>query len=312
MKSNSLKGNLKKNLILVLTALIWGTGFVSQSIGTGYVGPFTFLAMRSYIGGIALLPCIFLLGKIAPSDSENDRKKGDTKTLFIGGICCGAALFCASIFQQIGIMHTTVGKAGFLTALYIIIVPVLGLFFKKKVGLNIWISALIAVCGMYLLCVKESFTIGYGDMLVMICALGFSVHILVIDHFSPKVDCVKMSCIQFFVCAVISTIFMFTLETPDLSSILSAKTAILYSGILSSGVGYTLQIIGQQGNDPTVSSLILSLESVFSMISGWLVLHEKFSPREAIGSLLIFAAIILSQLPKEFFAKFFKKEQVKF
>ena len=200
-------------------------------------------------------------------------------------------------------MHTTVGKAGFLTALYIIIVPVLGLFFKKKVGLNIWISALIAVFGMYLLCVKESFAIGQGDMLVMLCALGFSVHILVIDHFSPKVDCVKMSCIQFFVCAVISTVFMFALETPDFASLWSAKTAILYSGLLSSGVGYTLQIIGQQGNDPTVSSLILSLESVFSMISGWIVLHEKFSPKEAIGSLLIFAAIILSQLPKEFFQK---------
>lgn len=297
-----MKSNLKKNLILMLTALIWGTGFVSQSIGTGYVGPCTFLAMRSYIGGIALLPCIFFLGKVAPSDSGSAVKK-DTKTLIIGGICCGAALFCASIFQQIGIMHTTVGKAGFLTALYIIIVPVLGLFFKKKVGLNIWISALIAVFGMYLLCVKESFAIGQGDMLVMLCAFMFSVHILVIDHFSPKVDCVKMSCIQFFVCAVISTVFMFALETPDFASLWSAKTAILYSGILSSGMGYTLQIIGQQGNDPTVSSLILSLESVFSMISGWIVLHEKFSPKEAIGSLLIFAAIILSQLPKEIFQK---------
>ena len=176
-----MKSNLKKNLLLMLTALIWGTGFVSQSIGTDYVGPCTFLAMRSYIGGIALLPCIFFLGKIAQPDSGSAVKK-DTKTLVIGGICCGAALFCASIFQQIGIMYTTVGKTGFLTALYIIIVPVLGLFFKKKVGINIWISALIAVFGMYLLCVKESFAIGQGDMLVMLCAFMFSVHILVIDH----------------------------------------------------------------------------------------------------------------------------------
>ena len=198
-----------------------------------------------------------------------------------------------------------------MTALYIIIVPVLGLFFRKKVGLNIWISALIAVFGMYLLCVKESFSVERGDILVIICAFFFSVHILVIDHFSPKVDCVKMSCIQFFVCAVISTVFMFILEKPDFSAIWSAKTAILYSGVLSSGVGYTLQIIGQQGNDPTVSSLILSLESVFSMISGWIVLHEKFSPKEALGSLLIFAAIILSQLPKEFFARFTRKDRRK-
>lgn len=306
-----MKSNLKKNLLLVLTAMIWGTGFVSQSIGTDYVGPFTFLAMRSYIGGIALLPCIFFLGKISSPDSENKSEKKDIKALVIGGICCGAALFAASIFQQIGIMHTTVGKAGFLTALYIIIVPVLGLFFRKKVGLNIWISALIAVFGMYLLCVKESFSVERGDILVIICAFFFSVHILVIDHFSPKVDCVKMSCIQFFVCAVISTVFMFILEKPDFSAIWSAKTAILYSGVLSSGVGYTLQIIGQQGNDPTVSSLILSLESVFSMISGWIVLHEKFSPKEALGSLLIFAAIILSQLPKEFFARFTRKDRRK-
>lgn len=306
-----MKSNLKKNLLLVLTAMIWGTGFVSQSIGTDYVGPFTFLAMRSYIGGIALLPCIFFLGKISSPDNESKGEKKDIKALVTGGICCGAALFSASIFQQIGIMHTTVGKAGFLTALYIIIVPVLGLFFRKKVGLNIWISALIAVFGMYLLCVKESFSVERGDILVIICAFFFSVHILVIDHFSPKVDCVKMSCIQFFVCAVISTVFMFILEKPDFSAIWSAKTAILYSGVLSSGVGYTLQIIGQQGNDPTVSSLILSLESVFSMISGWIVLHEKFSPKEALGSLLIFAAIILSQLPKEFFARFTRKDRRK-
>lgn len=299
-----MKSNLKKNLLLVLTAFIWGTGFVSQSIGTDYVGPFTFLAMRSYIGAAALLPCIFFLGKILPSNDKNSAEKG-TKTLVTGGICCGAALFCASIFQQIGIMHTTVGKAGFLTALYIIIVPVLGLFFKKRVSAVVWISAVISVFGMYLLCVKESFAISRGDMLVMLCALMFSVHILVIDHFSPKVDCVKMSCIQFLVCALISTVFMIIFEKPHFSEIWSAKAAILYSGVLSSGVGYTLQIIGQQGNDPTVSSLILSLESVFSMISGWIILGEKFSPKEAVGSLLIFAAIILSQIPSEFFKKIF-------
>ncbi|MBE7039004.1 MAG: DMT family transporter [Ruminococcaceae bacterium] len=284
--------------MLVLTAFIWGTAFVSQSEGMEYVGPFTFLASRSYIGGFALIPCIFILNKLKSNDEKSDSSY-KFKTLFIGGACCGIALFVASAFQQIGILYTSVGKAGFLTALYIIIVPVLGLFFGKKVSSKVWLSVFIAVVGMYLLCIKEEFKIEYGDILVIICALFFSGHILIIDYFSPKVDCVKMSCIQFFTCAVVSTIFMFIFENPGIDTILNALPYILYAGVLSSGVAYTLQIIGQKGNDPTVTSLILSLESVFALLSGVVVLGERFSLKEGFGCFLIFAAIIITQLPQK-------------
>lgn len=287
---------VRHNLMLVLTAFIWGTAFVSQSEGMKYIGPFTFLASRSYIGGVALIPCIFVLSKLKISESSSNIY--NKKMLILGGICCGIALFVASILQQIGIGFTSVGKSGFLTALYIIIVPILGLFFNKKVTKKVWISVLIALVGMYLLCIKEEFTIAYGDLLVIICAVFFSVHILVIDYFSPKVDCVKMSCIQFFVCAVISTVFMFIFEKPTIEALYITLPYILYAGVLSSGVAYTLQIIGQKGNDPTVTSLILSLESVFALLSGFVVLGERFSLKEGIGCILIFGAIILTQLPQ--------------
>ncbi len=286
---------VQHNLMLVLTAFIWGTAFVSQSKGMEYIGPFTFLASRSYIGAAALIPCIFVLNKLKISESQNNNY--NKKMLIIGGICCGIALFVASIFQQIGIGFTSVGKAGFLTALYIVIVPLLGLFFKKKVTKRVWLSVLIALIGMYLLCIKEEFKIAYGDLLVIICALFFSIHILVIDYFSPKVDCVKMSCIQFFVCAIISTVFMLIFEEPSASTLYQTLPYILYAGVLSSGVAYTLQIIGQKGNDPTVTSLILSLESVFALLSGFVVLNERFSLKEGLGCILIFGAIILTQLP---------------
>lgn len=290
--------NLKRNLLLVLTAFIWGTAFVSQSEGMEYIGPFTFLASRSYIGGITLIPCIFILNKLKANDTSK-KEVFNIKPLILGGICCGIALFVASAFQQIGIAYTTVGKAGFLTALYIVIVPLLGLFFRKKVTIKVWSSVFIAVIGMYLLCIKEEFKIQYGDMLVIMCALFFSGHILVIDYFSPKVDCVKMSCIQFFTCAVISTFFMFVFEEPSFNTLLSALPYVLYAGVFSSGVAYTLQIIGQKGNDPTVTSLIFSLESVFALLAGVVILGERLSVKECLGCFLIFGAIILTQLPQK-------------
>ena len=190
---------IKNGLMLLLTAFIWGTAFVAQSVGMDYLEPFTFNGVRSLIGGAALLPCIWILQKL------NGRSKdtGTKKDLLTGGLACGVLLFAASSLQQIGIKYTTAGKAGFITTLYIIIVPFMGLFLKKKVGINIWISAVIAAVGMYFLCITESFSIGAGDRLVLMCSVVFSVHILVIDHFAPKVDGVKMSCIQFFVCGMI-------------------------------------------------------------------------------------------------------------
>ena len=296
-------GQMRNTLLLFLTAFIWGVAFVAQSVGGEQVGCFTFNGVRSLIGAVVLLPVIaFLDGqkKRELGEKEFQAQKGDFKTLLLGGVCCGVMLCIASNFQQYGISFTTVGKAGFITALYIIIVPVLGLFMKKKVGAKIWIGVALATAGLYLLCMtSESFSVSKGDLLVLVCAGFFSLHILIIDHFSPKCDGVRLSCIQFFVCGVISMAAAFLFETPNLTTILSGWLPILYAGVMSCGVAYTLQIIGQKNMDPTVASLILSLESVFSVLAGWGLLNQKLSARELFGCVLMFAAILLAQLPEK-------------
>lgn len=295
------KTQLKNSLLLLLTATIWGVAFVAQSVGMDYVGPFTFNSVRNFIGAMVLIPCIFLLNKINPpvqKDLTTEEKKASRKNLIIGGICCGTLLALASSFQQIGIQYTTVGRAGFITACYIVIVPILGLlFFKKKCTPAIWVAVGLSLVGLYLLCITDGFAIGKGDLLVLICAIFFSLHILVIDHFSPLVDGVKMSCIQFFVCGILCGIPALLFETSDITSLLAAWMPILYAGVLSCGVAYTLQIVGQKNMNPTVSSLILSLESCISVLAGWLLLNQKLSIRELSGCVLMFAAIILAQLP---------------
>lgn len=294
------KGNLRSSALLLLTACIWGVAFVAQSVGMEYVGPFTFNFVRSILGGLVLIPCIFFLKREKKAKAEKvseEEKKAQRKTLLAGGICCGVALCLASNFQQIGIQYTTVGKAGFITACYIVIVPVIGLFMKKKCSPMIWLSVLLAVVGLYLLCINEQFSIGYGDILVFVCAILFSVHILIVDYFSPKVDGVKMSCIQFLVCGLLSGIAMLFAEQPQLSAVLLAWKPIAYAGIMSCGVGYTLQIVGQKGMNPTIASLILSLESCISVLAGWLLLGQTLSMREGLGCVVMFAAIILAQLP---------------
>ena len=223
----------------------------------------------------------------------------EKKRLMIGGICCGIALAIGSTLQQFGIMYTTVGKAGFITAFYIIIVPILGLLLGKKCGLSVWISVMIALIGLYFLCITDGFSIGKGDSYVFLGALAFAIHILVIDYFTQFNDGVKMSCIQFFSCGIICFILMILFEHPEISTILLAWKPILYAGVLSCGVGYTLQMVGQKNMNPTVASLILSLESVISVIAGFLVLHQNLSQRELIGCTLMFIAIILAQLPGE-------------
>lgn len=291
---------LKNSLLLLLTAAIWGVAFVAQSVGMDYVGAFTFNSVRSVIGSLVLIPVILFLNRQKPSSPQTDlQKKENRRTLITGGVCCGICLCLASNFQQFGIKYTTVGKAGFITACYIVIVPVLGLFLKQKCGSFVWAAVVMAVIGLYLLCIKDGFSIGTGDILVMICALLFSVHILVIDHFSPMVDGVKMSCIQFLVCGILSGIPALLLENPSLSSILAAWKPILYAGILSCGVAYTLQIIGQKNMNPTVASLILSLESCISVLAGWIILKQQLSLREFAGCGVMFAAIILAQLPQK-------------
>jgi drug/metabolite transporter (DMT)-like permease len=267
-----------------------------------YIGPFTFNAIRNMIGALVLLPCIAFLDKKSDADAEDKAANAALRSwknpsLLTGGTACGIILFLATSFQQFGIQYTTVGKAGFITAFYIIIVPILGVFLKKKTGLNVWIGVFLALIGLYLLCMTESFSISRGDFLVLCCAFIFSLHILVIDHFSPLVDGVKMSCIQFFVCAVLSGIAMLLTETVHISDILAAWIPIAYAGILSCGVAYTLQIVGQKNMNPTAASLILSLESVFSVLGGMLILHQMLSMRELFGCLFLFTAIVLSQLP---------------
>ena len=301
------KRNIKSPAILVLTALIWGFAFVAQSVGMDYVGPFTFNCVRSILGGLVLIPVILVMDRIGHKKGieDNDQKTAedssqktdkDRATLIKGGVCCGVVLMAASSLQQIGIMTTSVGKAGFLTALYIVLVPVLGLLIGKRCSWGLWISVAMALAGFYLLCIKDGFSIEKGDICLLLSALLFSVHIIVIDYFSPKTDGVKMSCIQFFVCGLVCGVFMLIFEDFNIASVMAAGIPILYAGVLSCGVAYTLQIIGQKNYNITIASLILSLESVFSVLGGWLVLHQTLSIREGIGCVVIFVAVILAQL----------------
>ncbi len=299
--------SLRQSLILLLTAAIWGAAFVAQRVGMDYIGVFTFNGVRSIIGGFVLLPYIALTGcgtrRTAPSASRAQRR-----TLLLGGVLCGIFLCLASAFQQIGILYTSsVGKAGFITACYIILVPIfqliggavrraLGQDGRQRANPLLWLAVVISVIGLYLLCVNEGFSIERADVLVFGCAVLFSFHILVIDYFSPKTDGVKMSCIQFFVCGALSLIPAFLFEHPTATSIIAAWQPVLYAGVLSSGVGYTLQIIGQKNMNPTVASLILSLESCFSVLAGWIILHQQLGAREIAGCILMFAAIVLAQI----------------
>lgn len=290
---------IRNSFILLLTATIWGVAFVAQSVGMDYVGPFTFLFARSVIGGGVLLPVVAVLHRNGPGHAHQtaEEKRRARNTLLLGGVCCGAALCFASIFQQVGLLYTTVGKSGFLTACYILIVPLLGLLLGRRCGKLVWCGVALAIAGLYFLCLTDGLSVNRGDVLTFVCAILFSVHILVIDHFSPLADGVKMSCIQFFVCAAIAGVGMLAFEQPSFSAMLAAWKPILYAGALSSGAAYTLQIIGQRGMNPTVASLIMSLESVISVLAGWIILHQTLSGREIFGCVLMFIAIVLAQLP---------------
>lgn len=290
---------LRNSFLLFLTALIWGTSFVSQAKGMESMGPFTFTAARSLLGGLVLLPVILFR-----RSREAEKKPIPWRITLIGGACCGLALTAASLFQQFGIMGTTVGKSGFITALYIIFTPILGIFLKRRASLIVWVGALAAVVGMYLLCIDGSFTIGTGDLLVLVCSVLFAVHILVIDHFSPLADGVMLSCIQFFACMIISGALALIFEEPSFGQLIDGAVSVLYAGVLSSGVGYTLQIVGQKGMNPTAAALILSLESVISSVAGYLAYRVGFlttdqtmTARQVAGCVVVFAAVILVQVP---------------
>lgn len=294
---------MKNNMMLLLTALIWGVAFVAQSVGMDYVGPFTLNSVRNLIGSLVLAPVIFLMDglkkKGGAGEEEAEPRKGELRTLLLGGVCCGAILAVASSLQQFGLMFTTVGKAGFITAMYIVLVPILNRFLGKKIRPLIVLCVAASVAGLYFLCMTQRLSLGIGDLYVLLCALVFSVHIIVIDYFSPRVDGVRMAAIQFLTAGILCAVPMFLFEHPKFSDILAAWMPILYAGALSCGVAYTLQILGQKGADPTVASLLLSLESVFSALAGWVLLGQSLSVRELFGCALMFAAIVLAQLPQK-------------
>lgn len=294
MKNKNLLGTLE----LLLAAFIWGSAFVAQSAGMEHIGPLTFMSVRFTIGSVVLLPLIFIRNrkeKQSPAIKPQDRK-----TLLVGGILCGIVLTIAATFQQYGIIYTTVGKAGFITTLYVIFVPLCGMFFKNFPKANIWISVIIATIGLYLLCMTESFALSLGDTLVLMCAFCYTAHILVVGHYSDKTDPIKLSCIQFLVVGILTAIPAIILEPINLADILSAWLPILYAGVLSSGVAFTLQVVAQRHTEPTVAAITMSFESVFAVLSGCVVLNQIPSSREIFGCAVMFCAIILAQLPPGF------------
>lgn len=299
MKNQKLKGNL----IMLLTSIIWGTSFIAQSKGVELISPTAFNGIRSLLGSVVLLPVIAVM------DTVREKKESNSwlnKNLIIGGILCGILLCTATTLQTAGMVYTSPGKAGFITALYMVIIPIIGLFTGRKAGKVIWISVFLAVVGLYLMCINSAFTINKGDVLIFICAFVFAGHILVIDRFSPIVDGVKLSCVQFFVCGVINITGMLIFEDFNLQPVLDCSASIAYSGIMSCGVAYTLQIIGQKYTDPTSASILMSLESVFATLTtvilvacGWSLTGGALSFREISGCVLMFIAIILVQLPEK-------------
>lgn len=283
----------------ILAAFIWGTAFVAQDLCADSIGAFAFNATRYFIAVLALLVVILISDKLKKNKPTltAQEKKAANKQLWLGGLCCGAALAIASNFQQAGLVAgTDAGKAGFITALYVVLVPVFGLFFKRKVSFPTWIAVVLSVVALYLLCIKGDFSLAPGDLLVLVCAVCFAVHILVIDHFTAYCDGVKLSCLQFLFAGIISTICMFIFEDVDFAAILSCALPLVYVGIFSCGVGYTLQILAQKDSNPTVVTILLSLESVFAVIAGAIILKQQMTVREYIGCAIMFAAVILAQI----------------
>ena len=314
MKKNPLKGSA----LLLVGSFIWGTTFVAQSMGTNHLDAFSFNCIRNFIGVFALIPVLLwqiysskeIVNSVQSLNSEDSLveekttsfsqklKKTFSKELLLGGLICGTALCLASNFQQLGIEYSTVGKSAFITTLYIVLVPLLGLFFKKKLSLQVWCSVILALIGLYLLCMKdEAFVLTTGDIYLLLCAFFFTIQITAVDYYAPKVNCIALSIMQFLTTAVLSGIGMFFSGLPTIENVIGAIFPLLYAGVLSSGIAYTFQIIGQKHLAPTVASLIMSLESVFATLAGWIVLHEVLSTKELLGCTLVFTAVILTQLP---------------
>lgn len=292
------------NMMLLTTAFIWGTAFVAQRVGMDHIEPFTFGAARYVLATICLLIVVWVMekknGKAESSLSDkrtDEEKKSHSRKQLIAGIIIGTVLFIASSLQQIGLVYTTAGKAGFITALYIVLVPILGIFLGQKPSYLTWLGVALSAVGLYLLCIKEGFHIEFGDFIVFICAFFFAGHIQVCDHYTNKYDPIKLSCIQFATACVWSVIAAALFENPTMSGIMECALPIIYCGVFSAGLGYTFQLMAQKDTDPTVASLVLSLESVFGALGGFVFLNEILSARELIGCVIMFTAIVIAQIP---------------
>ena len=297
-----MKTQTKNSLLLLLCSFIWGTAFVAQSAGSG-MGAYSFLAGRSWLAVVVLIPTVLVFDAIRRKNGTDAKPKtaAEKKKLLTAGLVCGTFLFAASAAQQIGItLNPSTAKAGFLTAMYVVLVPVFGLFVGRRGSAQLWVSMVVAVLGLYLLCMKNGFgSIESSDWVLLSCAVLFSFQIMAVDHFAPQVDGVRLSLVEFFVVSVESTVAALLFEQPAMAEFVTYAGPILYCGVMSSGVGYTLQILGQRDLNPAVASLIMCLESVFSALGGWLLLSQSLSAREAFGCALIFAAVVLAQLPLE-------------
>ena len=286
MKARKARGNF----LLLLTAMIWGSSFVAQSAGADLMSPAFFNGTRMLLGSLLLSPlAVYRMRRYVPASSR--------RTLLLGGACCGVLMFTGSYIQQTGIAYTTAGKAGFLTAIYVVLVPVLGIFLKKKPRPILWVSVALACVGLYFLCFTDkTFSLAMGDAAMLGGAVMFALHIMVVDHFSPLVDGVCLSFVQFLTAGSLGMVVAFITEQPSFAALSAAAVPILYTGVFTMGVAYTLQIVAQKDTDPTVASLILCMESVFAVVFGWLILHETLSLREGVGSVFMFVAILLAQL----------------
>ncbi len=286
---------LKSDALLMLTATIWGFAFVAQRVGMEYVGPFTFNGVRFALGSLSLVP-LMLLKRKNPSAIAALLPPADRQTVAWGGALAGLVLFMGASLQQSGLVHTTAGNAGFITGLYVVIVPLLGLFWRQRPDLGTWIGALLAAAGLYLLSVTAAFEIAFGDLLVLVGAFFWAAHVLIIGWLSPRIESIQLACIQFAVCSLLSLITAAALETMTLQGLMGAALPILYGGLLSVGVAYTLQVVAQRDARPAHAAIILSLESVFAALGGWLLLGELLSARALVGCSLMMAGMLLSQL----------------
>ena len=288
-----MKNRLRGSIALLIGTVIWGSAFIAQSVGMDYIGPFTFQTMRSVLAVTFLILVVFLMDR----DRQSFMGKWLSPQLWKAGIPCGIALFVAAGLQQMGIVHTSAGKAGFITAMYIVLVPILGIFLKKKPPITAWISVSLAVAGLYLLSCVGVTQVNIGDLYLLGCALGYAVQITLVDRMAGDLDGLRLNCVQSFVCGICSGLVMFATEEPVIGSILACWVPLVYAGIFSLGIAFSLQIIGQKHLEPTPASLIMSLESVFAVLFGWLLLNERMTKYEITGCVLVFSAVLLSQIP---------------